>query len=102
MNSRLKPFSRIISVVCAATNFDKKNPEAAAWICGGFSGAIAKALSYVIQDTTPLVDLQHENRMQVAVNAPVLDDASGVEGVVVGNNKIKTGTDPDERNPIRS
>ncbi|HRW08999.1 MAG TPA: hypothetical protein P5121_28035, partial [Caldilineaceae bacterium] len=82
----------VIAVVCAATKFDETNPEAAAWICGGFAGALAKALSLVIGDVTPLVDLTNPNRMQVEFYPPALGNESGVDGIVAGNSITFSGS----------
>ena len=82
----------IFAVVCAATKFDQTDPVAASWICGGISGAIAKALSYVINDTTPLVDFNHENRLAVGVDTPALGSETGVDGLVVGNSITISGS----------
>ncbi|MEZ4709124.1 MAG: LamG-like jellyroll fold domain-containing protein [Caldilineaceae bacterium] len=82
----------VIAVVCVATNLDEKDPTVASWICGGFSGALAKALSLVIGDVTPLVDLGNPNRMQMELFPPVLGAESGVDGLVVGNSITFSGT----------
>ncbi|MCB0182611.1 MAG: hypothetical protein KDE31_00010, partial [Caldilineaceae bacterium] len=82
----------VIAVVCVATKLDEKDPTAASWICGGFAGALAKALSLVIGDVTPLVDLGNPNRMQMEVYPPALGNESGVDGLVAGNSITFSGT----------
>ncbi|MCB9433848.1 MAG: DUF11 domain-containing protein, partial [Ardenticatenaceae bacterium] len=81
----------VISVVCAVTGYAETNPTAASWICGGISGALAKVLSYVINDTTPLVDLARTDRLAISFDTPLLGSETGVTGLVAGNSITLTG-----------
>lgn len=82
----------VIGAVCAATNFSEKEPTIAYWVCGGVSGALAKGLAYVINDTTPLVDLDRADRIAVNLAAPVLGSETGIYGVIVGNSITLSGS----------
>jgi hypothetical protein len=55
------------------------------WVCGGITGAITRALVYVINDFTYVADLEHDNRLSSAFNSPSITAASDVFGPVVGN-----------------
>lgn len=78
-------FDLVIGVICAATRFDEKKPKVAAWVCGGITGALTKALAHFINDTTPMVDVVRDDRLQIALAAPTVGSESGVDGLVVGN-----------------
>ncbi len=54
----------VMIAVCALFNLGE-DENLARWFCGGISGALAQALAYVINDTTPLVDLQPQDRFDV-------------------------------------
>ncbi len=81
----------VMMAVCSAfhlgadANFNR-------WFCGGISGAIANALSYVINDTTPLVDLKRSDRLDVVLDTPTFGNESGQDGVLVGNSVTLSGT----------
>ncbi|MCP4543357.1 MAG: LamG domain-containing protein, partial [Chloroflexi bacterium] len=77
----------IIMAVCAiveATNGeDTIDPTVDAWVCGGIIKAVGKAITYLIFDQTPLVDLDKSGRLGIALNEPILSDPAA--GIVVNN-----------------
>ncbi|MEZ4512330.1 MAG: LamG-like jellyroll fold domain-containing protein [Chloroflexota bacterium] len=82
----------VVGAVCAATNFSEKEPTIAYWVCGGISGALAKGLAYVINDTTPLVNLDREDRIAVNLDAPAIGNETGIYGLIVGNSITISGS----------
>ena len=81
----------VMMAVCAAFNLGA-DANFNRWFCGGISGAVASALSYVINDTTPLVDLKRSDRLDVVLDTPVFGSESGLDGVLVGNSVTLSGT----------
>ncbi|MCB9433303.1 MAG: hypothetical protein H6668_15110 [Ardenticatenaceae bacterium] len=82
----------VVGAVCAVTKFSAKEPEIASWACGGITGALAKGLAYVINDTTPLVALARDDRFALNLGAPILGNETGLYGMIVGNSITLTGT----------
>ena len=46
-----------------------------AWVCRGITGAITKALSYTIYDTSTVLDLADQDRLTVALKTPARDQS---------------------------
>lgn len=89
----------IISLVCKLTGLDEYGQEDPAetggrivreYVCGGISGSLAKLVEFFIYDQTPLIDLQAEDRMQVADFQPTLWRQNA--GYTVGN-KLRLSAD---------
>ncbi len=81
----------VMVAACAAFNLGT-DANFNRWFCGGISGALATAFSYVINDTTPLVDLKRSDRLDVVLDTPVFGNESGLDGVIVGNSVTLSGT----------
>lgn len=82
----------VVGAVCAVTKFSESDPTLASWVCGGITGALAKGLSYVINDTTPLVALARDDRLDLNIGAPTLGNETSIYGMIVGNSITLTGT----------
>ena len=87
----------IIAAVCAVINIAKPGTiqlgsNVDQWVCNGITGAITRALAYIINDYTPLVDLDHENRLKTSFASPVINAAADVTGPVVGNQLTLSAT----------
>ena len=74
----------VAAIICAAVGV-KPGSEVDQWVCGGLTGALVKALTYVINDYTPLVDLTHSGRLDNSMNTPTITQQTGTPGFVVGN-----------------
>ncbi|MCP4537165.1 MAG: LamG domain-containing protein, partial [Chloroflexi bacterium] len=83
----LNMIDALIGVICAsieAANGEKNIDKTVdTWVCAGIVKAAAKAITYLIFDQTPLVDLQKDNRLDAALRDPTLTNP-GV-GVVTNN-----------------
>jgi uncharacterized repeat protein (TIGR01451 family) len=80
----LELIDAVLALVCALTDWDK-DANLNRWVCGGITGAITQALTYLIFDQYALVDLRHKNRLNITFYEPSITPTSGVEGYVVGN-----------------
>ena len=81
----------VMVAICAVFNLGT-DANFNRWFCGGISGALASAFSYVINDTTPLVDLKRSDRLDVVLDTPTFGNESGLDGVIVGNSVTLSGT----------
>ncbi|MEZ4684366.1 MAG: hypothetical protein R2932_60160, partial [Caldilineaceae bacterium] len=76
----------IVSVVCEATGVKQDSTkDTGYWLCGGITGLLTKALTYVVNDTTQLMDLTKSDHLAVGFQAPVLTVTADTGGVAVGN-----------------
>ncbi|MCB0121447.1 MAG: hypothetical protein KDE58_04345, partial [Caldilineaceae bacterium] len=76
----------IVSVVCEATGVQQDSTrDAGYWLCGGLTGLLAKALVYVVNDTTQLMDLTKSDQLAVGFQEPVLTVTADAGGTAVGN-----------------
>ncbi|MBV7333710.1 hypothetical protein KFU94_36860 [Chloroflexi bacterium TSY] len=76
----------LIILGCALAGDEvKPGSEVDVWVCDGITGALTEGLSYVLNDYTPLVDLEHKGRLQVAIDRPTVTQLTDNPGFVVGN-----------------
>ncbi|MEM7035195.1 MAG: LamG-like jellyroll fold domain-containing protein, partial [Chloroflexota bacterium] len=73
----------VCAIVEAANGSQDIDEDVDTWVCGGIMGAVTKAITYLIFDQTPLIDLEKEGRIQIGVNQIVLEDP--VDGLIQGN-----------------
>ncbi|HRW05312.1 MAG TPA: hypothetical protein P5121_09475 [Caldilineaceae bacterium] len=69
----------------------KIKPAVDTWVCGGLTQAFTEALSYALHDFTPLIDLQHADRLGVELATPLFVPTSGKTGTVSGNDLQVSG-----------
>ncbi|MCP4537854.1 MAG: DUF11 domain-containing protein [Chloroflexi bacterium] len=81
----------IIIAVCAIAGVEAGS-DVDVWLCNGLTAGLARALAYVINDSTPLVDLDHSKRTTTVLGAPTYTQLTEVEGAVVGNQVTVSGT----------
>ncbi|MCB0194085.1 MAG: LamG domain-containing protein, partial [Anaerolineae bacterium] len=74
----------IIGLLCETDVIDA-GEEANSWICDGLSGALTKALTYFFNDYTPLVNMEHDDRLDIVINEPTLTQKTEAAGFVEGN-----------------
>ncbi|MBV7333696.1 hypothetical protein KFU94_36775 [Chloroflexi bacterium TSY] len=80
----------LIVTICVAvhSNGGKVDKYVDKWVCDGLMGTFTQALTYVIADYTPLVDLENKERLAMSLNTPTFatpTGGTGAEGIVVGN-----------------
>ncbi|MCP4542385.1 MAG: hypothetical protein GY832_35125, partial [Chloroflexi bacterium] len=78
---------RLVCAIVESANGDKTIDKTVdTWVCGGIMSAVSKAITYLIFDQTPMVDLEKDGRLVIELNEPTLiDPASGI----VLNNALK-------------
>ncbi|MCP4544812.1 MAG: DUF11 domain-containing protein, partial [Chloroflexi bacterium] len=77
-------FDALIAALCQWIGWDE-DETLNTWVCGGITGALTELITYLIYDSTPVVDMDADDRLDIALgNASLL---SGVEqdGYVKGN-----------------
>ena len=76
----------IAAVICASVQI-KPGSAVDQWVCGGLTGALIKAITYVIHDYTPLVDLGHSGRLDMTMETPAVTMAANASatGFAVNN-----------------
>ncbi len=75
----------------ARASGEEINPEVDTWVCGGLTQAFTVALTYVIHDFTPLVDLENKDRLDISLATPLFTPTSGKAGIVTGNELLLSG-----------
>ncbi|MCP4543221.1 MAG: LamG domain-containing protein, partial [Chloroflexi bacterium] len=74
----------VFAAICEWTGLDE-NEDVNTWFCGGVTGAITEIITYIIYDSTPIVNMDADDRLDIALgNATLL---AGVEqdGYIKGN-----------------
>ncbi|MEZ4705562.1 MAG: LamG-like jellyroll fold domain-containing protein [Caldilineaceae bacterium] len=90
----------IIAVICAVADPNGKERQKDATIqdatiryaCKGFAGLITEALTYVLNDTTLLMDLERETQFDVVFESPTITVADKASGFAVGNTLTLSAT----------
>ncbi|MEM7028164.1 MAG: LamG-like jellyroll fold domain-containing protein [Chloroflexota bacterium] len=73
----------IISFICGATNVS--NVDVQRWVCGGFSGAIATGISYLIYDAYVPYNTNDSSRLAISFDTLGPINKTGNEGFIAGN-----------------
>ncbi|MEM7348666.1 MAG: hypothetical protein AAF485_30930, partial [Chloroflexota bacterium] len=78
----------IISFICGLAN--PPDPDTQRWVCGGFSGAIASAISYVIYDAYIPYNINDTSRLAITFDTLGPINKTGNEGFIDGNTVMVT------------
>ncbi|MCP4538821.1 MAG: hypothetical protein GY832_16935, partial [Chloroflexi bacterium] len=74
----------LAALICAAVGV-KAGSAVDMWVCGGWTGAMTTAITYLIFDQYLLVDLDDNDRLDIALETPELIQQTDNPGPLVGN-----------------
>ncbi|MDP6513608.1 MAG: hypothetical protein QF878_10525, partial [SAR202 cluster bacterium] len=82
--SVLLAIDALVGLICHLAGVDQ-GTEAASWGCGGITGALTKAITFLIHDQYIVPDLEDEDRLDVTLNSPTTIQNGANQGFVAGN-----------------
>ncbi len=71
-------------LICDAVGVEE-NSDVDVWVCDGITGALTMAVTYLIFEQTPILDIQSDNRLDTALTDVAITQQAANDGYVVGN-----------------
>jgi uncharacterized repeat protein (TIGR01451 family) len=74
-----------ICKIVDATEGVERGSDFDVWFCSGFTGILTRTIMYLIFDQMPVVDLEDKDRVDIALQTPIINQRTSSGGFVKGN-----------------